>query len=103
MARTEAAKRNVAQFVNELATRIVRLKTTATAAASQVAPAQAPTVAIPQAVMMRPTTTPTELPPVTLESSSGEGIAFGNYHALIIGNDHYRNGIVKVDTPKSML
>jgi hypothetical protein len=91
MARTEAAKRNVAQFVNELATRIVRLKTTATAAASQVAPAQAPTVAIPQAVMMRPTTTPTELPPVTLESSSGEGIAFGNYHALIIGNDHYHH------------
>jgi uncharacterized caspase-like protein len=91
MARTEAAKRNVAQFVNELATRIVRLQTTATAATSQVAPAQAPTVAIPQAVMKRPPTTPTDLPPVTLESSSGEGIAFGNYHALIIGNNRYHH------------
>lgn len=91
MARTEAAKRNVAQFVNELATRLVRVQTTATAATSQVAPAQAPTVAIPQAVMTRPPTTPTELPPVTLESSSGEGIAFGNYHALIIGNDRYHH------------
>ncbi len=91
MARTAAAKQNVAQFVDGLAMRLVSVQTAGTVATSQAAPAQGPAVSIPQAVTTLPPTTPTELLPVTLESFPVEGIAFGNYHALIIGNDRYRH------------
>ncbi len=77
MAKTKAAQQNAVQFVDDLAD---RLATVQSAASMTPRPATTP-----------PSTAPTVLPPVTLESVSGEGIAFGNYHALIIGNDRYRH------------
>ena len=91
MAKTAAAEQNVDQFVDELAMRLVSSQSAGTVASSQTAPPQGAAASIPQLVTTLPPTAPIELPPVTLNSLSGEGIIFGNYHALIIGNDRYRH------------
>lgn len=89
MAKTEAAEQNVAQFVGELSRRL--MATEGAVANNQAAAQQNAAASMPQQVSTLPSTAPTELPPVVLNSLPGEGIAFGNYHALIIGNDRYRH------------
>lgn len=89
MAKTAAAEENVTQFVDELAMRLVPVQSAGTG--SQTAQPQSTASSSPPPVTTLPSTAPTELPPVILQSASGEGIVFGNYHALIIGNDRYQH------------
>jgi hypothetical protein len=84
-AKTKAAQQSVSRFVDDLA---VRLRATQVASAVAVTtPSSQPKVGPVQSSQ----TAPTELPPVTLTSLPGTGISFGDYHALIIGNDRYRH------------
>jgi hypothetical protein len=84
-AKTKAAQQSVSRFVDDLAVRLRATQVASTVAATT--PSSQPKVGPVQSSQ----TAPTELPPVTLTSLPGTGISFGDYHALIIGNDRYRH------------
>jgi hypothetical protein len=74
---------NMTSFVQELGPRLER-HARATAPAP---PPAATSAAAATAPARRPT--PAELPIVDLLGQKAEGVSFGRYHALIIGNDRY--------------
>lgn len=91
MAKTAAAEQNVARFVDDLSMRLVSIQNTSQVANSQGTSQQDAAVLNQEPITTLPSTAPTQLPPVTMTSTSGVGVVFGNYHALIIGNDRYRH------------
>jgi uncharacterized caspase-like protein len=81
--RTRAVAENMSSLVPRLA---VKLEQHARATAPPPPPAPAPLLAA------QPPSRPSlDLPVVDVKGQSGEGIAFGRYHALVIGNDRYQH------------
>jgi uncharacterized caspase-like protein len=80
--RTRAVAENMSSFVHELGPRLERH-------ARATAPPPPPATASAAAPARRPT--PAELPIVDLLGQRAEGVSFGRYHALIIGNDRYQH------------
>lgn len=79
-----AAQESVSRLIDDLT---VRLRTTQAPSNVVATTLSSPP---PVASVQLSQSAPTELAPVTLTSLPGTGISFGNYYALIIGNNRYR-------------
>lgn len=84
---------NIRQLVSDLSRKLAGLQARdkpALVAAAAPDTVAIPAVAIPLIRQRRSRSAPINLPPVILKSYAAGDVAFGNYYALIIGNNRYR-------------